>query len=358
MTNPFTSTTFRLGDHRATARGPALRREESPAGGPVWVIADNDLARRAINDRRITKDTAFAPAHWRTWENGLEPPGGQQPSLTTLDGEEHLRLRRAHTPLFTARRLREHTGRMAELARTLLGAAGPDLAADFTMRYPLSVICHVLGVPAEHLDAVTAALRGMTTGTGEDIWRGTVELTRLTATALHVPDSGAAELRSRLPADLTDEQVGYLLFGLVMAGQITTEATLGFLIAHHLAGHQGDTDDETFVRDVVRRHSPAPFTLWRFTTEEIELDGQTLPPRSPVLAHIQGINDAGDDLTFGAGAHYCVGAQLAQLELVTLLRILRTDFPAARLEMPFDELPVHQAGVNGVRLTRLPVTLR
>jgi cytochrome P450 len=66
---------------------------------------------------------------------GLEPTAAQQPSLTTLDGPEHARLRQAHTPLFTARRMQGHAGRMREIARDLLAEAGTaDLMADFTIR--------------------------------------------------------------------------------------------------------------------------------------------------------------------------------------------------------------------------------
>lgn len=295
MVHPFTNIQHRLG-------GPtALVRAEAPAGGPVWVITDEALAKSALADPRITRDSAYAPAHWQPWEMGVEPPGAQVPSLTTLDGPPHLRLRRAHAPLFTARHLAGHADRTTETARRLLAATETDLVADFTTRFPLTVICELLGVPTEHLDELAAACKALTTSVGPvETAAATATLSRLVAGALGT-DTAAAQLRARLP-ELTDEQVHYLLFGLVFAGQLTTESALGFLIAHLLAGHHEGTDDE-FVQEMLRRNPPAPFTLWRFTTEEVELAGTVLPPRSPVLAHIQGINDAGHDLTFGFGAH-------------------------------------------------------
>lgn len=357
---PFVSTTRRLGEYGPPPDGPPVVRVETPGGDPVWVVTDEQLGRRLLTEPRISKDPAFAPRHWRTFELGLEPPGADQPSLTTLDGEPHLRLRRAHGPLFTARRLERHADRIRALAKELLLAAntgpGADLAADFTTRYPLTVICELLGVPAEHVDAIAAACRTMLTGGPEDIGAATVEITRLVGAAFERPGTPAAELRARLPAELSEDEARYLLFGLVFAGQITTESALGFLIAHLLAGgHEAAdaADADTLVQDVLRRHPPAPYTLWRFATERIEIAGETLPAGAPVLVRIEGT----EALAFGAGPHYCVGAQLAVLELTAVVEVLRTDFPLARLAVPVAELPVRDLGSQGRRLTALPVVL-
>ena len=117
------------------------------------------------------------------------------------------------------------------------------------------------------------------------------------------------------------------------------------------------------VRETLRRHPSAPFTLWRFTTTEIELAGTTLPARAPVLVDIAGINTAPGragqpDLAFGAGHHYCLGAQLAQLELRAVVEVLRADFPAARLAVPYEQLRrTDFGGTMGHRVVALPVSL-
>ena len=152
----------------------------------------------------------------------------------------------------------------------------------------------------------------------------------------------------------------YLLFGLVFAGQLTTDTVLGFVIAHAVAEPPGDAD--AFVREILRKHPPAPFTLWRFTACEMELAGVTLSPRTPLLVDIEGINEgtAGPDLAFGAGPHFCIGAQLARVELVAVVEVLAADFPDARVTVPPAELrQVRAADVQqGARLELLPVRLR
>ena len=148
---------------------------------------------------------------------------------------------------------------------------------------------------------------------------------------------------------------------MIFAGQLTTDASLGFLVARLLDGDTAPVDD--LVRETLRVHPPAPFTLWRFTTTEIDLAGVRLPAGAPVLVDIQGINTdparkPGPDLAFGAGPHFCVGAQLAQLELRAAATVLREDFPRARLAVPYAELrQTFLGGIQGTRPTSLPILL-
>jgi cytochrome P450 len=350
--------------------GP-LVRAEAPAGGPVWIVTEERLAREVLADGRLVKDPAFAPPQWNRWSAGLEPTAAEHPSLTTLDGPPHQQLRRAHGPLLSARRVHRHADRIATIVRRLLAelaeADGPvDLTADFTTRFPLTVICDLVGVPLDRVDAAMAACRRVLTDIPEEFVAAIRAIDELIAAALEPGARGlAAELRERMPAEITGPQLRYFLFGLVFAGQITTESALGFLLARVLADgppYRVNDDVDALVRDVLRQHPPAPFTLWRFTSEEVELAGVRLKARTPVLVDIQGINTApdrmpGPDLTFGAGAHYCIGAQLAQLELRTAVQVIRTDYPDARLAVPYDELEATSLGITGRRLTALPVLL-
>ncbi|MER5321028.1 cytochrome P450 [Streptosporangium roseum] len=354
------------------AAGPIVRAD-APAGGPVWIITDDALAREVFVHPRIVKDPACAPASWDPRTAGLEPAAAAQPSLTTFDGPAHERLRRAHAPLFTARRMRDYSERITAFARELLTELADtgetvDLMADFTTRFPLTVVCDVLGVPLDRTDQAIAACRGMFSDDPGEVGAAMAAFGELAAAALSDGQDGlAVELRDRVPDDITETQLHYLLFTLIYAGQLTTDPSLGFLLARVFeadrAAAEGTTTEE-FVRETLRLHSPAPFSLWRFTSADIELAGVRLPARSPVLVDIQGVNtdpgrSIGPDLTFGAGPHYCTGAQLAQLELSAVVKVLRADFPGARLAVPFAELrQTDLGGIQGSRLTALPVKLR
>jgi cytochrome P450 len=362
--DPFAIAVRRIGEPGTVAAlraaGPIVRAE-APAGGPVWIVTEDALARRVLTDERLVKDPAFAPPSWDRWAAGLEPTAAEQPSLTTLDGPAHAALRKAHAPLLTARRVQGYADRIAAIARELLAPAadGPvDLMADFSTRFPLTVICELLGVPADRVDQAVVACRRMS---GEDPAAFAAAMSAfadLGAAALTEGSGMAVELRDRVPDWISAQQLHYLLFGLIFASQITTDAALGFLVARMLGDPSEATDE--LVRDVLRQHPPAPFTLWRFTRTQVELGGVRLPERAPVLVDIAGINAAGEgpDLTFGAGPHYCVGAQLAQLELQAVADVLAADFPGARLAVPYGQLRRVDRGMHGSRLVELPVVLR
>lgn len=352
--------------HEVLREAGPLVVAEAPAGGPVWIVTDHALARHVLAHPAIAKDPALAPAHWDPRVAGLERPAAEQISLTTLDGPEHAALRRAHTPLFTAARMQENAERVRRIARDLLVAdAGPvDLMADFAIRYPVTVVCELLGVPLERVDEAMAACRLMFSEDPAEAGAAMGGFGQLAAAALADGRDGlAVELRDRMPSGTTEADLQYMIFTLIFAGQLTTDTSLGFVVAYELGSDWRGRETGELVRAVLRRHPPAPFTLWRFTTEEIELAGTRLPAGAPVLVDIRGVNTDpdradGPDLTFGAGAHYCTGAQLAHLELCALVDVLRADFPDAALAVPFTEL--RQADLGGLqasRLATLPVTL-
>ena len=352
------------------AAGPIVRAQ-APGGGPAWIVTEESLAREVLVHPLIVKDPAQAPPAWDRWTAGLEPTAVDQTSLTTSDGDAHERLRRAHAPLFTARRTAEYTERITGLARSLLAGAAEgggvvDLAADFTTRYPLTVVCDVLGVPADRIDQAVGACRRMHSYNPVEVEEAMAAFDELAAAALEGDREGlAVELRERVPDDLTESDLHYLLFTLVYAGQLTTDPALGFLLAGLLDPERSEVERGApageRVRESLRLHSPAPFSLWRFTAAEVELAGVRLPARSPVLVDIQGINTApgrgiGPDLVFGAGPHYCTGARLAQLELTVLAQALAEEFPRARLAVPYSELrQTDIGGIQGSRVTSLPV---
>jgi cytochrome P450 len=354
------------------AAGPVVLTE-APAGGPVAIVTTAALARAVLTDPRIVKDTALAPASWDPHAAGLEPTAAQALSLTTAEGAPHAALRRAHAPMLSPRRIRAREAAMRDAARELLDGLGPgpvDLVADFTTRYPLVVVGDLLGVPRAMLDDAVDACRRMF-GDAADFAAAMGAFARLGAAAVQ-HDGLARELRERLPASVTDDELHYLLFALIFAGQLTTDTALGFLLARVLV--EGDEaqrsstprtgppeDTVALVDDVLRRDPPAPFTLWRFTAEEVELAGVVLEPRTPVLVDLTGTADdpdagPGAGLAFGAGPHVCAGIHLARAELATVVDVLVADFPQARLAIPAADLRrVDPGTIGGSRLATLPV---
>jgi cytochrome P450 len=113
-------------------------------------------------------------------------------------------------------------------------------------------------------------------------------------------------------------------------------------------------------------------SLPRVTTEEVELGGVTIPAGSVVLPGLAIANrdpqlypgtadtlDVGrtdvSHLSFGAGVHHCLGAQLARMELQEALRGLLTRLPGLQIAVPDEELRFKQ-GMIVRSVESLPVT--
>jgi len=116
------------------------------------------------------------------------------------------------------------------------------------------------------------------------------------------------------------------------------------------------------VGETLRANPPAPYTLWRYTSADVEIAGVRVPARSPVLVDIQGVGtgpDTGPDLTFGAGPHFRAGARPAVLEPNAVAAVLAADYPKARLDVAHGELRLSGiGGIQGRRLDALPVRPR
>jgi cytochrome P450 len=111
----------------------------------------------------------------------------------------------------------------------------------------------------------------------------------------------------------------------------------------------------------------------RFAAEDIALDGVTIPKGAPILMCLAA---AGRDperygasadefdvtrtdkehVSFGHGAHFCIGASLARLEASIAIPALFERFPELRLAVPPERLePPGTFIMNGLR--SLPVYL-
>lgn len=386
--------------HDALRRGGPIVEANAPAGGPVWVITESSLARQVLADLRFVKDPELAPASWHGVEDGLDFPTPElRPfTLITVDGEEHRKLRRIHGAAFTPRRLGASSERIAgiagdlfaELAQSSVQAGEPaELIGGFAYHFPLLVICDLLGVPVtDPVMARTAisSLKAIALGTAGDQEPDPSALEKLLMHTVQTAREGGQDSMTRLLyervcaefGDVPDEYLIYMITGLIFAGHDTTGSFLGFLLAHVLAGHldpEADTDAMTdFIEETLRLHPPVPYTLWRFAATDLEIAGISLRRGAPVLIDIEGINtdsrchnephtlrldrDLSLRLTFGGGPHYCIGEQLALLESRAMIQVLRSELPAARLAVPFEELRWGRKGSQTARLTALPAWLR
>jgi cytochrome P450 len=333
-------------------------------------------------------------------------------NILQVNGADHSRLRSLVNPALSPRAVERYRPAMREFMEGLLenaisasgtgsanGSSGPGLVRcefveAFAKPYPSQVIALVMGAPIEdaprlhhwsnwiqrQFDAVSMASEreGIEQAVGE-FYEYAQELVRARR------DSPADDLISKLieaeqeGERLSDVECINLVFNVLVGGVDTSQSQLAHavrLLAEHPEQWAALVEDPTLAAQAVEealRYEPiTPFTA-RIVTEELTYRDVTFPEGTVVMVcAFTGNRDleegaAGEGgaerfditadrararpLTFGAGVHYCLGANLARAELQEGLEFLARR--AKNLEL--DGEPVFE-GVSGIYgLAALPV---
>ncbi|MFI9011522.1 cytochrome P450 [Actinosynnema sp. NPDC053489] len=376
--------------------GPAAR-VVLPGGVEVWSVGDLDLLRRLLADPRVSKD---ARRHWPA----MAGIGEDWPlylwvaarNMFTAYGTEHRRLRTLVSKGFTARRTEALRPQVRQIAADLVDrlAAGPDVVdvrAGFAYPLPIEVICRLMGVPDDvrpELRRIVDSLFDTTTTPEEaianqrllyEILHGLVAAKR--ATPGDDLTSGLIAARDEGDAGLTEAELVDTLIVMIAAGHETTvnllDQAITALLTHPdqlrlvTSGERGWSD---VIEETLRWQAPVAHLPLRYAVEDLEVGGVTIRRGEAILA---GYAAAGRDpahhgetadrfdvtrpdkthLSFGHGAHHCLGAPLARIEAEVALPALFDRFPDLALAVPAAELrPVPSFISNGHRT--LPVRLR
>jgi 13-deoxydaunorubicin hydroxylase len=376
-------------------RGPVVR---IPFGeGYAWIVSDPELVISVLKDMRFSKEGRHA-APWFVDESGLigSPQTSPASDIVTSEGEEHRRLRRLHMLALSPARIHGWSATVSSVVEELLdnlanqvGAAAHktpvDVVSGLAYPLPLTIICTLLGLPRDVHHIMRDASEKIFFGGSATVRdSGREELYGTVAEVIdHYPERLSDGLITDLialtrsdPPQASLTEVKVWAPGLILPGHESTASLLTSALYELLRARQrGEATTKpvaVIVEEILRLHPPFPLATWRFATCDITLANIGIPRGAPVLVNLVAVNydphiypqpdqfiphrDPINHVSFGVGAHYCIGAGIARLETRTAVSAFLRRFPDARLVDP-DAPATWQSDLGNRRIVTLPVIL-
>jgi len=322
-------------------------------------------------------------------------------SFLALDDPAHLRLRTLVSKGFTPRRIRELEARVTEIAVQHLDAAlqagssgAPfDFVDEFAGKLPMDVISELMGVPGPDRARIRALADGVM---HRDEGVADVPVSAMQASAdLMVYYADMVAQRRKQPSDdltsalleaeidgdrLTAEEIMAFLFLMVVAGNETTTKLLanaaywGARNPDQLAPVFDDHSQIPLWVEETLRYDTSSQILARTVSGELSLYDTTMRD-GDVLLLLPGSANRDDRVfeqpdeyrigreigsklvSFGSGAHFCLGAHLARMEA----RVALTELFKRIRGFEIDEanaVRVHSSNVRGFAHLPIAVTVR
>jgi cytochrome P450 len=295
-------------------------------------------------------------------------------SMLAQDPPEHTRLRRAVSKAFTAKAVEAMRDRTVAKVNALLdevtagGRKEFDLANEVAYRIPISVVCGMLGVPAQHHDRFRALIEENAAVVEPMPTPEQVVMADKASGELMDLVSGLAAERRAEPRDdllsvlvaqqgeeagLTDLELVANVSLLIAAGFCSTMQLIGNTI-YELFRHPDQLDlvraDPSLAGgavDETLRYQPPVMSWPRSVLEPVSFGGVDVSVGWMVISVLGSANrdetvfDRPDEfditrssprhLTFGGAVHHCLGAPLARMEAELAVRTIITRFPDLRL---------------------------
>jgi cytochrome P450 len=315
-------------------------------------------------------------------------------SFLAMDDPGHLRLRTLVSKGFTPRRIRELEPRVTELAvqhlESALQAETFDYIAEFAGKLPMDVISELMGVP----EPDRARIRKLADGVmhREDGLADVPPSAMEASAELMVYYADMVSQRRKEPSDdltsalleaeidgdrLSDEEIMAFLFLMVVAGNETTTKLLanaaywGYKNPDQLASVYADHSKIPLWVEETLRYDTSSQILARTVAHDMTLYDTTVA-EGDVLLLLPGSANRDDRVftdadeyrigreigsklvSFGSGAHFCLGAHLARMEA----RVALTELFKRIRGYEVDEanaVRVHSSNVRG--FANLPITV-
>jgi cytochrome P450 len=378
--------------------GPHWERTAAPDGERVMRFGDAMFFLRHDDCMAILRDPRFP--QWNFAQVERNPAidrrfvERRRQAFLSMEGPDHQRLRRLAMVALSPQVADRHRPRMRAIMDALIDAVLPagrmEAVGEVLERYPMPVICGILGVPQEDIPffaqtaldwtrwmyggppAVPAALAAHE---AMDAYMARLVEGR----ANHEGDDVISGLlRAESEGDrLTRDEVIHTAAALIVPGLETTFSSLGsglYLFAQHPEQWEMLAADPSLLpgaAEEILRFAPVAPTLERIATVDAEINGVPVPRDTQVVLALAAVNrdpalfpepDRFDitrrpqrlHMSFGGGRHTCLGLHIARAELQEALGCLSRRLTALELDgEPTWSIPL---GFQGPR--RMPMRFR
>lgn len=381
---------------RMRAEGPAVR-VRLPIVGRTWLVVTHEACTMLLKDHQtFARDPANAGSRTQARILRVLPRtiGLLAQNMLGYDDLEHRRLRALVDQAFQRRTIETMKPMIADVADRLLdrlqGRSEVDLMTDFCRELPLLVICAMLGLPERDHDQFKNWLGGLKdTASMGAVIRAVPGVLRVVRYLRQVSRPGGGALPDGLVAALRDaaadgqtlseDELVSMIFLLFGAGQETTTHLIAgglFALLTHDDQRRAVQDDPgrmaACVEECLRYVSPVQMTKPRFATRDMAWHGRQIRRGDMLAAFLAAANvdparfaqphrfdvtrHPNPHLSFGTGAHFCLGFQLARAEAAIAFGRILERFPNVRLATEERAIAWHRR--LGIRaLVRLPVRL-
>ena len=305
-------------------------------------------------------------------------------TLVNEDEPEHMPRRRVLMDPFTPEELVHHEPMVRQLAREyvdrFIDDGKADLVDQMLWEVPLTVALHFLGVPEEDMDTLRKYSIAHTVNTwGKPKPEEQVEVAHAVGNFWQYagkvldkmranPDApgwmqyGIRKQREH-PEVVTDSYLhSMMMAGIVAAHETTANATANAmkLLLQHPRAWREICENPSLVPNAVDeclRHNGSVAAWRRLATKDVQIEGVDIPAGSKLLIVTSSANhderhfsdadlfdirrdNASDHLTFGYGAHQCMGKNLARMEMQIFLQEFTKRIPHMKLsEQRFSYVP-------------------
>jgi cytochrome P450 len=343
---------------------PTVQKTVSPVAKGFWVLTKHADLVHVSRSPKLFSSQVGAPFLWDMEEENL---AGVRVMLIGMDPPQHVKYRRLVQPGFTPSMVKKIEPVIRQHARRIVDEVARKGECEFVealaCELPLTLICELMGVPFEDRKQIfewsnqmvgaddgemSAADHG--TGASVGMW---MYSNQLAAKKREKPDDTLISkyLHSAVDGETISEfELNNFFVLLAVAGSETTRnATSHFIRLMHDHPDQYDLLRSNVDRylpgaiEEVLRYSPPVMNFRRTALEDTEIRGVRIAKGDKLYLSYPSANrdeevfpdaqrfditrEENPHLAFGIGEHFCLGANLARMQLDAILREVLTRLP-------------------------------